>query len=283
MWTGRKFVSKCSFDTFNSRREDVFMITKDIINFLEEKYPRSNAEEWDNVGLLVGNNKKDVKKIQLSIDATEKAVDYAAQNNVDMIVTHHPLIFKPLKSIVMSELSGRKIIKLIENGLNLYSIHTNLDSSKDGLNDYILELLEVKKYKIIDINANDETAGIGRMYTLEEKITILEYADFIKTKMKIKNVRVISNDLKSKVKKIALINGSGMSYWRKVKSLGADLFITGDIGYHDALDAKESGLHLIDIGHFESENCFSELLKKNLEEIGLEVLIFNDGPVFENY
>lgn len=259
------------------------MITKDIINFLEEKYPRSNAEEWDNVGLLVGNNKKDVKKIQLSIDATEKAVDYAAQNNVDMIVTHHPLIFKPLKSIVMSELSGRKIIKLIENGLNLYSIHTNLDSSKDGLNDYILELLEVKKYKIIDINANDETAGIGRMYTLEEKITILEYADFIKTKMKIKNVRVISNDLKSKVKKIALINGSGMSYWRKVKSLGTDLFITGDIGYHDALDAKESGLHLIDIGHFESENCFSELLKKNLEEIGLEVLIFNDGPVFENY
>ncbi|MFV0577480.1 MAG: Nif3-like dinuclear metal center hexameric protein [Fusobacterium ulcerans] len=259
------------------------MITKDIINFLEEKYPRSNAEEWDNVGLLVGNNKKDVKKIQLSIDATEKAVDYAAQNNVDMIVTHHPLIFKPLKSIVMSELSGRKIIKLIENGLNLYSIHTNLDSSKDGLNDYILELLEVKKCKIIDINANDETAGIGRMYTLEEKITILEYADFIKTKMKIKNVRVISNDLKSKVKKIALINGSGMSYWRKVKSLGADLFITGDIGYHDALDAKESGLHLIDIGHFESENCFSELLKKNLEEIGLEVLIFNDGPVFENY
>lgn len=259
------------------------MITKDIINFLEEKYPRSNAEEWDNVGLLVGNNKKDVKKIQLSIDATEKAVDYAAQNNVDMIVTHHPLIFKPLKSIVMSELSGRKIIKLIENGLNLYSIHTNLDSSKDGLNDYILELLEVKKYKIIDINANDETAGIGRMYTLEEKITILEYADFIKTKMKIKNVRVISNDLKSKVKKIALINGSGMSYWRKIKSLGADLFITGDISYHDALDAKESGLHLIDIGHFESENCFSELLKKNLEEIGLEVLIFNDGPVFENY
>ncbi|WP_278574859.1 Nif3-like dinuclear metal center hexameric protein [Fusobacterium ulcerans] len=259
------------------------MITKDIINFLEEKYPRSNAEEWDNVGLLVGNNKKDVKKIQLSIDATEKAVDYAAQNNVDMIVTHHPLIFKPLKSIVMSELSGRKIIKLIENGLNLYSIHTNLDSSKDGLNDYILELLEVKKYKIIDINANDETAGIGRMYTLEEKITILEYADFIKTKMKIKNVRVISNDLKSEVKKIALINGSGMSYWRKVKSLGADLFITGDISYHDALDAKESGLHLIDIGHFESENCFSELLKKNLEEIGLEVLIFNDGPVFENY
>lgn len=259
------------------------MITKDIINFLEEKYPRSNAEDWDNVGLLVGNNKKEIKRVQLSIDATENAINYASDNDIDMIITHHPLIFKPLKSIVMSEVSGRKIIKLIENRINLYSMHTNLDSSKDGLNDYILELLEVKKYKIIDMNEKDETAGIGRIYSLEERVSISQYADFIKEKMKIKNVRIISSDIKSEVKKIALINGSGMSYWRKIKSLGADLFVTGDISYHDALDAKESGLHLIDIGHFESENCFSELLKRNLKEMGLEVVVFNDGPVFENY
>ncbi|MHD0319176.1 Nif3-like dinuclear metal center hexameric protein [Fusobacterium sp. THCT1E2] len=259
------------------------MITKDIINFLEEKYPRSNAEDWDNVGLLVGNNKKEIKRVQLSIDATENAINYASDNDIDMIITHHPLIFKPLKSIVMSEVLGRKIIKLIENRINLYSMHTNLDSSKDGLNDYILELLEVKKYKIIDMNEKDETAGIGRIYSLEERVSISQYADFIKEKMKIKNVRIISSDIKSEVKKIALINGSGMSYWRKIKSLGADLFVTGDISYHDALDAKESGLHLIDIGHFESENCFSELLKRNLKEMGLEVVVFNDGPVFENY
>ncbi|MDY4006431.1 Nif3-like dinuclear metal center hexameric protein [Fusobacterium varium] len=259
------------------------MKAKKIIDFLEEKYPKSNAEEWDNVGLLVGNINKDIKKIQLSIDATEKAIEYAVENGINMIITHHPLIFKPLKSIVISELLGRKIIKLIENEINLYSIHTNLDSSKDGLNDYILELLDVKKYKIIDVNENNETAGIGRMYSLEEKKTVSEYVDFIKEKMKIKNVRIISSNIKTEIKKIALINGSGMGYWRKVKSLGADLFITGDISYHDALDAKESGLHLIDIGHFESENCFSELLKKKLEEMGLEISIFNDGPIFENY
>lgn len=259
------------------------MITKKIINFLEEKYPKSNAEAWDNVGLLVGNSDKDIKKIQISMDATEKVVDYAVKNGIDMIITHHPLIFKPLKSIVVSELPGRKIIKLIENGVNLYSIHTNLDSSKSGLNDYILEILKIKKSKIIDINENDETAGIGRIYSLDKKVTISEYADFIKEKLKIKNVRIISSDIETKVKKIALINGSGMSYWRKVKSLGADLFITGDVSYHDALDAKETGLHLIDIGHFESENCFSELLKKTLKKMGLEILIFNDGPVFENY
>ncbi|MDU1911749.1 Nif3-like dinuclear metal center hexameric protein [Fusobacterium sp.] len=259
------------------------MITKKIINFLEEKYPKDNAEEWDNVGLLVGDNNKDIKKIQISIDATEKAIDYAVKNEIDMIITHHPLIFKPLKSIVMSELPGRKVIKLIKSGINLYSIHTNLDSSKSGLNDYILELLEIKEYKIIDINENDEMAGIGRIYSLDNKITISEYADFIKEKMKIKNVRIISSDIETNIKKIALINGSGMSYWRKVKSLGAELFITGDISYHDALDAKEAGLNLIDIGHFESENCFSELLKEKLREMGLEISIFNDGPIFENY
>lgn len=259
------------------------MITKKIINFLEEKYPKDNAEEWDNVGLLVGDNNKDIKKIQISIDATEKAIDYAVKNEIDMIITHHPLIFKPLKSIVMSELPGRKVIKLIKSGINLYSIHTNLDSSKSGLNDYILELLEIKEYKIIDINENDEMAGIGRIYSLDNKITISEYADFIKEKMKIKNVRIISSDIETNIKKIALINGSGMSYWRKVKSLGAELFITGDINYHDALDAKEAGLNLIDIGHFESENYFSELLKEKLREMGLEISIFNDGPIFENY
>ena len=259
------------------------MIAKEIIGYLEERYPKGNAEEWDNVGLLVGDNNKKIKKIQLSIDATEKAVNHAIENGVDMIVTHHPLIFKPLKSIVTSELSGRKIIKLIENGINLYSMHTNLDSSKDGLNDYILEVLGVKKYKIVDTSENDEAVGIGRMYSLEEKAKVFEYANFIKEKMQIKNVRMISNNMESEIKKIALINGSGMSYWRKVKSLGAELFITGDIGYHDALDAKESNLHLIDIGHFESENCFSELLKRKLGEIGLEIIIFNDGPIFENY
>ena len=91
------------------------MKAKKIIDFLEEKYPKSNAEEWDNVGLLVGNINKDIKKIQLSIDATEKAIEYAVENGINMIITHHPLIFKPLKSIVISELLGRKIIKLIEN------------------------------------------------------------------------------------------------------------------------------------------------------------------------
>lgn len=256
---------------------------KDIIGNLEKKYPKANAESWDNVGLIVGKLNQEVRKVQLSLDATDKAIENAIKNGAELIITHHPMIFKPVKTITTMDNLGRKIIKLIENNRSLYAMHTNLDSSKDGLNDYILNLLGVENSKVIDVNEFDSEVGIGRLYTLSKEMSIDEYATFVKNSLKIKNIRIISENREKIIKKIALINGSGMSYWRKVKSLGADLFITGDIGYHDALDAKEAGINVFDIGHFESENCFVELLRKDIEGMGIEVITFNDGPVFEIY
>ena len=256
---------------------------KDIIGNLEKKYPKVNAENWDNVGLIVGKLNQEVRKVQLSLDATDKAIENAIKNGAELIITHHPMIFKPVKTITTMDNLGRKIIKLIENNRSLYAMHTNLDSSKNGLNDYILNLLGVENSKVIDVNEFDSEVGIGRLYTLSKEMSIDEYATFVKNSLKIKNIRIISENREKIIKKIALINGSGMSYWRKVKSLGADLFITGDIGYHDALDAKEAGINVFDIGHFESENCFVELLRKDIEGMGIEVITFNDGPVFEIY
>ena len=256
---------------------------KDIIGNLEKKYPKANAESWDNVGLIVGKLNQEVSKVQLSLDATDKAIENAIKNSADLIITHHPMIFKPVKTITTMDNLGRKIIKHIENNKSLYAMHTNLDSSKDGLNDYILNLLEVENSKVIDVNEFDNEVGIGRLYTLSKEMNIDEYATFVKNSLKIKNIRIISENREKIIKKVALINGSGMSYWRKVKSLGADLFITGDIGYHDALDAKEAGINVFDIGHFESENCFVELLRKDIGGMGIEIITFNDGPVFEIY
>lgn len=256
---------------------------KDIIGNLEKKYPKVNAENWDNVGLIVGKLNQEVRKVQLSLDATDKAIENAIKNGAELIITHHPMIFKPVKTITTMDNLGRKIIKIIENNRSLYAMHTNLDSSKNGLNDYILNLLGVENSKVIDVNEFDSEVGIGRLYTLSKELSIDEYATFVKNSLKIKNIRIISENREKIIKKVALINGSGMSYWRKVKSLGADLFITGDIGYHDALDAKEAGINVFDIGHFESENCFVELLRKDIEGMGIEVITFNDGPVFEIY
>ena len=101
------------------------MKAREIINILEKKFPRSNAEEWDNVGLLIGDYDKEIKKIQFSIDATVEAIENAISKNVDMIITHHPVIFKAIKNINEQEILGKKIRALIKNDINVYSIHTN--------------------------------------------------------------------------------------------------------------------------------------------------------------
>lgn len=256
------------------------MKAKDIIKILEDNFPCANAEDWDNVGLVVGDFNKEVKRIQFSIDATLKVIDTAIENKVDMIITHHPVIFRAIKSVREQDILGKKLRKLIKNDINVYCIHTNLDSTLGGLNDYVLEKLGQKNSKILDINL-ENNSGIGRIYSLEQEKDLKTYIEEIKEKLGIKNLRVISRDYNSKIKKVVLINGSAMSYWREAKSKNIDLFITGDIGYHDALEAMEAGLNIIDFGHYESEHFFNEVLKKKIEKITeLELTVFNDGPVF---
>lgn len=258
------------------------MIAKDIIKIIEEQFPPVNAEDWDNVGLLIGNYDKEVKKIQFSIDATLEAIDNAIENKIDMIITHHPIIFKAIKNINNNTVIGRKILKLIKNDINVYCIHTNLDSTLGGLNDYILNKLGIENSQILDLD-KETKSGIGRVYKLKDEIFLKQYLDILKEKLGLKNIRIISKNKDRKIKKIALINGSAMSYWKLANSIKVDLFITGDITYHDALDAKESGMNVIDFGHYESEHFFYELLKFYLEKFNLEFNVFNDGPVFEIY
>ena len=167
---------------------------KDIIGNLEKKYPKANAESWDNVGLIVGKLNQEVRKVQLSLDATDKAIENAIKNGAELIITHHPMIFKPVKTITTMDNLGRKIIKIIENNRSLYAMHTNLDSSKNGLNDYILNLLGVENSKVIDVNEFDSEVGIGRLYTLSKELSIDEYATFVKNSLKIKNIRIISEN-----------------------------------------------------------------------------------------
>ena len=244
------------------------MKARDIINILEKKFPRINAEEWDNVGLLIGDYDKEVKKIQFSLDATLESIENAISEKVDMLITHHPIIFKAIKDITEQNILGKKIRDLIKNDINVYSIHTNLDSSIEGLNDYILKKIDISESKILDFN-EEKNCGIGRIFKLSEE--------------KILNLRVISNDLDKKIKKVALINGSAMSYWRKAKKEKVDLFITGDVSYHDALDALENGLNVIDFGHYESEHFFYEILIEELKDRNLEFLVFNREPIFKFY
>lgn len=255
------------------------MKTEEIIKILVKKFPDTNAEAWDNVGLIIGNHKKEVKKVQFSLDVTENAIEHAIKHNVDLIISHHPLIFKAIKQINSYNLLGKKLLKLMKHNINVYTLHTNLDSSYAGLNDYLLSKLEVKKSKVISLNENQD-AGIGRYFDLDKDVSIKDYTAFIKNKLDIEQMRYVGNNFDKKIKRVGIINGSAMDYWKTAKKLGIELFITGDISYHNALDAKEEGLNLLDFGHYESERFFYELIKEELKGLGIEFYIYNDGPVF---
>ena len=157
------------------------MITRDIINILEKKFPKINAEEWDNVGLLVGDYDKEVKKIQFSIDASLEVIENAIKEKVDMIITHHPFIFKAIKSINEQDILSKKIRMLIRNDINIYSIHTNLDSSVSGLNDYVLEKLGYTDYKFLDYD-EEKNCGIGRIFKLDEEKDLKKFIEELKLK-----------------------------------------------------------------------------------------------------
>ncbi|MGL4999767.1 MAG: Nif3-like dinuclear metal center hexameric protein [Cetobacterium sp.] len=255
-----------------------------LINFLENKFPLYLAEDWDNVGLLVGRRDSKIKEVLLSLDLTESVIDKAIELGANLIITHHPIIFKPLRNITSDTLIGRKIIKLIENGISVYSMHTNLDSSKSGLNDFLGEdILGFKDGKILEhLEKNEREYGIGRVYKLDETITLEKLLEMLKEKLVLDSITFVKAKEIKDIKKVALVSGSGASYWRKAKKAGATVLITGDVKYHEAMDAREENFTIIDIGHFESEHIFSNLIEELLKkEFEINITTFNDGPVFE--
>lgn len=249
---------------------------KDIINEMEKFAPKFLKEDFDNVGLMVGDKEKEVKRILLALDCTLEVIEEAKNNNIDLIITHHPLIFRKPSSITTDTLQGKKIIELIKNDINLYSSHTNLDSAEDGLNETIMNILGFDKNEVIEVNKNSRDGkkeGLGRVVSLDKEILLEELISKVKEKLNISGVKVVVG--KSTVSKLAVINGSGQDFFEKAVKMGADCIITGDTTYHYASDYKEMGISIIDAGHFASEwlvylNVINKI-KDNFKDV--EVLI----------
>ena len=235
-----------------------------IINEMELLAPTYLKEDFDNVGLMVGDKNKEVKKVLLALDCTLKVIEEDKKENVELIITHHPLIFKRPSSITTDTLQGKKIIELIKNDISLYSSHTNLDSVENGLNDTIVSILGFDNSKILEKNKRDDKAGLGRIVSLKESIQLEDLISKIKKSLNINNLRVVKG--KDKVNKIAIINGSGQDFIGKAVALGADCIITGDTTYHFASDYKEMEISILDVGHFASEQITFFNVMENLKE-----------------
>lgn len=244
---------------------------KEIIESMEKIAPTYLKEDFDNVGLMVGDKEQTVKKVLLALDCTLDVIEEAKNLKVDLIITHHPLIFNRPKSITTDTIQGKKIIELIKNNISLYSSHTNLDSVEGGLNQTIVEMLGFESNEILEKSkiTSHKNAGLGRMIRLDKEINLKDLIDIVKKKLNINTLRVVEGN--TKVKNIAVINGSGQSFLKQAVDEGADCIITGDTTYHFALDYKEMNISIIDTGHFGSEWLVflktMEKIKERFEEI----------------
>ncbi|MCB9481704.1 MAG: Nif3-like dinuclear metal center hexameric protein [Desulfobacteraceae bacterium] len=259
-----------------------------IISIMEEIAPPYLAESWDNCGLQIGDPFKEITKITISLDPDLDAVENCVSKGSNLLITHHPLFFSNIRSVDFSTTTGRLIKTAVANDLAVYSAHTNLDSASNGLNDYFFKKIGLSSKTPILPYPDNNKHGLGRISYLEKEICCIDFAAQIKKKLEIDNLRISGNsDVLSSI--IGVCTGSGTSLMEKAFNLGAKIFVTGDVKYHDAQKASELGIGLIDAGHYGTEKIVCELLKERLDLVfkdkglSVEVDIFYNKDVFLNF
>lgn len=233
----------------------------DIYNFLDTLSPFELQESWDNSGLLLGDFSQDVSQVVLSIDVDEALIESLEENA--LLITHHPLIFGGLKQLEFSKYPSNLIQKMIRKNISNIAMHTNFDQTH--LNEYVAT--QVLGYEIV------KKDGFVAYLDVDEDFDT--FAKKISKAFGLSHARCVK--CSDRVKRVALTTGSGCSLMR---SLDADCFLTGDVKYHDAMEAKSIKMSLIDIGHYESEHFFAQILQTHLKNLGLEVIISSSQNPF---
>lgn len=226
---------------------------QDAYEFLEKLAPSSLAEEWDPVGLQVGSLQDELHGVLVSLDPTEAALWEAVEHDCNLLVTHHPLFFKPLRRLDDRDPPSRCARLAAQMGINVVSFHTNLDATERGLNDQLATCLGLKSLKplVPSRDPRHPRAGLGRVGQVR-KTSLGKFVADVAKRLGIQNLRFVGNE-KSPIQRVAVMTGSGSGYFNEAKAAGAEVLVTGDVKYHQALDALSEGVALIDIGHFAGE------------------------------
>jgi len=238
------------------------MKLKDIICKLEELAPPQLKEDWDNVGLMLGDHYWEITKCYVALDVTDQVIDCAIQNGCELIVTHHPFIMGGLTAIDLKDEKGRQIAKLLSHKIAVYSMHTNFDSCQGGVNDCLCELLGLSDYH------TDEPV-IFRKGTLDEPIRLRDFITLVKDALRVSYVNY-TGDSNRMISTVAVVGGSGGSMVPMMKD--CDVYLTGEAKYHEYQLAESLGLCMITAGHFETENPALEKIRMLLAGLSLEVV-----------
>ena len=240
----------------------------EILSYITEVAPLHWQENYDNSGLLIGDANALVDKALLTLDVTEKVIDEAIENSFHLIISHHPLIFKGLKNILVDNTIGRIVTKAIKNDISIAAMHTNLDNSFLGVNRVLAENLGLKDLRILHQNGSEDDVqiGSGMLGVLESEMTEKEFLSLVKEKLNVPALRH-SELLERPIRKVAICGGSGSFLINDAKHCKADVYLTADVKYHDFFDADNEIL-IVDAGHFETEQFTKQLfadiiLKKN--------------------
>ncbi len=252
------------------------MITtvNDIGRILNEIAPVRLAEEWDNIGLLVGRTEKKVNVILCALDFSEEVLAQAVKCHADIVVTHHPVIFRGIRQLTDNDWQNRLLMEAVRNDIAVYSAHTNLDSAAGGVNDVLAALLELENVESLS-GGEDAVEGIGRIGSLKEETDPETFAHTVKRILKLDYVSLVSAG--RPVRKVAVCGGSGMEFLDRAVQAGADTYVTGDVKYHDAQAAAGQHINLIDATHQGTElpvvNEIADRLALRLSRDGLSIKV----------
>ena len=234
----------------------------ELTSWLEKKYPSDAAEDWDNVGLLAGDDTNEISHVFLALDLTEETLAEAIEDGADMIITHHPMIFSGIKKINNHSFTGRKILTLIQKGIVYYAMHTNYDVLR--MAEVAAQMLQLKKTKVLEATSEDGK-GIGQYGMLPEAMPVFQLCEQIKQTFELQGVQVYG-DVSRQVQRIAISPGAGNSMISHALYKQCDVLITGDISHHIGIDAVAQGLAVIDAGHYGIEHIFIQDMAAFLSE-----------------
>lgn len=258
------------------RKEKSMPTVRDIDRLMSDFAPKNLSEPWDNDGIMLcGDLEAEIKRAVVCLEVNKAAIDFAAMTNAQCIITHHPFIFKPLKSV-----SGEtfcSIEKLITSRISVLSYHTRLDCADGGVNDLLAKRLGLSD--ISSFSAEDGGAKMGRFGSLEREIDINDFASFVKSTLHSEGLR-FSSPKGKKVNKAAVLGGAGKDFLRGAVNAGADVFVSADLSHNTFLDGTDMGIAVIDAGHYSTENLVTSLIAELIGRLSVETEIFDVGSPY---
>ena len=256
-----------------------------IIDYLDAELHPEYQEEYDNAGFLLGDPRQECQGVMVAVDVTDAVIEEACEKGANLIVAHHPMIFGSVKHITPNDATGRFIIKLIKNDIAVYAAHTNLDNMKDGVNGILAQVLGLTDCHILRQMAGQPSAevGAGMVGSLPFPMPTEAFLEQVKVCLGLPMLRV-SEIAKPVVSRVAICGGAGNFLIGDAIRQGVDIYLTGDMKYHD-FQRAEGCITVADIGHFESEQFSKELIYSIISKkfSNFACFISERGKSFVNY